>query len=308
MKISIIGAGFVGSTTAYRLVERKTCHELVLLDINEGSAKGKALDMMQAAPFLGADVKVSGTSNYEDTANSDIVVVTAGFPRLAGMDRDDLLHKNAAVIKSVVIEVAKNSPKAIIICVTNPLDVMTYLTYKISGFDSKRVIGMAGMLDTVRLRSFIAEKLQVSASQVQTMVLGTHGTTMVPLISHSYVAGIPIAEFLSEAEIQALVERTIKGGAEIVAHLQNGSAYFAPAGAVFEMIQAIVRNQHRIYPVAAYLEGQYGVEGIYLGVPAKLGKNGVEEVVEMKLSNNEKAALLRAANHVKENIAKLDCV
>ncbi|KKP38541.1 MAG: malate dehydrogenase, malate dehydrogenase [Candidatus Peregrinibacteria bacterium GW2011_GWF2_33_10] len=305
MKISIIGAGFVGSTTAYRLVERKMCHELVLFDVNEGIAKGKALDLRQAAPFLSSDVVIFGTSDYKQMANSNIVIITAGSPRLPGMSRDDLLVKNASIMKSIVPQIVKYAPNCIIICVTNPLDIITYLVYKLSGFDSSRVIGMAGLLDSVRFKAFLAEKLNVSASQIQTMVLGTHGDTMIPLINHTFVAGIPLKDLMSKKDIEASVDRTRHAGAEIVAHLKTGSAYFAPAGSIFEMVQAIVRNQRRIVPASAYLQGEYGFKNVYLGVPVKLGANGLEEIVEINLSDSERKALTKAYAHVQGMIKAL---
>ncbi len=305
MKVSIIGSGFVGSTAAYRLLEKKIVNNVVLLDVNVGSAKGKALDLMQCAPFLYSDVKVKGTDNYEDISGSNIVVITAGFPRIPGMNRDDLQNKNADIIRQVVPNVAKYAPNSIIICVTNPLDVMTYLAYKLSGFHKSKVIGMAGMLDTVRFRAFISEKLKVSTLQVQSMVLGTHGDTMVPLVDHTYVAGISLKELLSLDEIKILVEKTKSAGAEIVGHLKTGSAYFAPAISIFEIIQAITKNQNAIYPVSSYLEGEYGFSGLYLGVPARIGKHGIEEIIEINLTDAEKTAMEIAAKDVKSHITLL---
>lgn len=306
MKITIIGAGFVGSNAAYRLIERKMCHELILLDMNEGTAKGKALDLMQVAPFLSSDVIIRGTNNYADINDSNIVIITAGLPRMSdSMSRDDLMNKNAEIIKSIVPNIVKYAPNSIIICVTNPLDVMTYLTQKLSGFDPRKVIGMAGLLDTVRFKAFIAEKLNISSSQIQTIVLGTHGDTMIPLVNHTYVAGIPLKDLLPLDEIEKLVIRTKDAGAEIVANLKTGSAHFAPAGSIFEMVQCIVRNQRRILPVSAYLNGQYGLSGVYLGVPAKLGINGIDEIIEIPLSSDEKNALDKAYEHVSSMIKNL---
>ncbi|OGJ52008.1 malate dehydrogenase [Candidatus Peregrinibacteria bacterium RIFOXYB2_FULL_32_7] len=305
MKISIIGAGFVGATTAYRLVERKMCHELILLDKDADMAKGKALDLMQAAPSLQSDVMICGTGDYQMIENSDIIIISAGFPRVEGMSRDDLLYKNAEVVKAIVPNIVKYAPKSILICVTNPLDAMTYLVHKLSGFDSKKVIGMAGLLDTERFRAFIAEKLQVSASQVQTIVLGTHGAPMVPIINHTFVAGRPLVEILPPKDIDDLVQRTINAGAEIISYLKTGSAYFAPAGAIFEMTQAIVRNQRKILPASGYLCGQYGFNDIYLGVPLKLNKDGISEIIEINLTKDEQLRLEKAAEHVKKMIAIL---
>jgi malate dehydrogenase len=295
----------VGSSTAMRIGEQGLCDELVLVDVVEGIAEAMALDIGQALPFAGSDTLVSGGVGYEATAGSDVVVITAGLARKPGMTRDDLLFKNVEIVGSVVEQVAPRSPKAILILVTNPLDAMVQLAWKKSGFPSERVIGMAGILDSARFRTFIARELNVSVENVTAFVLGGHGDTMVPLPRYSTVAGIPITDLLPPDRIEALVKRTANGGAEIVALLKSGSAYYAPAAATVEMVEAILKDKKKILPCAAYLDGQYGVKGLYVGVPVKLGRTGVEQVIEIKLTPQEQAAFDRSAAAVRELVDKL---
>jgi len=303
-KISVIGAGFVGATVAQRLLERRLS-DVVLVDVVEGLAAGKALDMMESAPLEGFDQKIQGTTDLAATTNSDIIVMTAGLARKPGMSRDDLLSKNAQIVGGVIEKVAPLSPNAILIIVTNPLDVMSWLAWKKSGFPKERVIGMAGVLDSARFRYFIAEKLNVAPSKVEAMVLGGHGDTMVPLAAHIKVEGEPVSKKMSAQDLEQLVERTRKGGAEIVALLKSGSAWYAPSSAVLEMIEGIVKNDRRVLPCCAWLEGQFGLSETYCGVPVKLGTKGIEEIVVLELTEREKAALESSARHVKEGIAKL---
>jgi malate dehydrogenase len=298
-KISVIGAGFVGSTLAQRLSERDYA-DVVMFDIIPNMPQGKALDMLQAGPVLGYDSMVIGTNDYSDTANSDIVVITSGFPRKPGMTRDDLVKKNQEVVSQVTREVVRTSPNCIIIMVTNPLDAMAQLALHVSGFPRNRVIGMAGVLDTARFRTFIAQELDVSVRDVQAYVLGGHGDTMVPLARMCTVAGIPISQLLSAERIEQIVQRTRDGGAEIVKLLGTGSAYFAPSASVLQMVDSILLDKKMIMPCAAYLQGEYGINGLFVGVPAKLGAGGLEEVVEIELTEEEKALLQKSANAVKE--------
>ncbi|MFN8007713.1 MAG: malate dehydrogenase [Terriglobia bacterium] len=298
-KISIVGSGNVGATMAQRVVD-KGLADVVLIDIIEGVPQGKGLDLLQAGPVEGYDFSILGTNDYKDTAGSDIVVITAGLPRKPGMSRDDLLLKNYEIVKSVTEQVVKFSPDSILIVVSNPLDAMVQTAYKISGFSKKRVIGMAGVLDSARFRTFIAQELKVSVENIHAFVLGGHGDTMVPLPRYSTVAGIPITELLSRERIDALVKRTANGGAEIVSLLKTGSAYYAPSAATVEMAEAILKDKQKILPCAAYLEGEYGIHGLYVGVPAKLGRNGVEEIIQINLTPEEDAALKRSAAAVKE--------
>ncbi|RMD87337.1 MAG: malate dehydrogenase [Calditrichaeota bacterium] len=306
MKITVVGAGHVGATTAQRIAEKELANEVVLVDIVEGLPQGKALDMWESAPVENFDVKVFGTNNYEDTANSDIVVITAGLARRPGMSRDDLLGKNTAIVKSVVENVVENSPACKIIMVTNPLDVMTYVALKVSGFEPNRVFGMAGILDTARYRTFISMELNISVRDIQAIVLGGHGDDMVPLPRYTTIAGIPLTQFLDQQTINKIVERTRQGGAEIVKYLKEGSAYYAPSASVTEMVEAVVKDNKRILPCSAWLNGQYGLNDLYVGVPVKLGKNGVEEIIEIDLTEDELAALRQSAEHVRENIQKLN--
>ncbi len=305
MKITVVGAGNVGATVAQRLVDRELANDVILTDVVEGLPQGKGLDMLESSPVLGSDVKVVGANAYDATAESDIIVITAGIARKPGMSRDDLLSTNAGVLKSVTEQVAPRSPKSIIIVVSNPLDVMVYVALKVSGFDRNRVIGMAGVLDTARFRTFIASELNVSVEDVQAFVLGGHGDSMVPLVRYTSVAGIPLSEFLPTAKIEEMVKRTRQGGAEIVSLLKTGSAYYAPSAAVVQMVEAIVRDKKRILPCSVYLQGEYGMKDVVIGVPVKLGKKGMEQVIEIKLTDAEKAELGKSAEDVKANMAKV---
>jgi malate dehydrogenase len=298
-KISVIGAGFVGSTLAQRLTERDYA-DIVMYDIIPNMPQGKALDMLQAGPVLGYDTLVTGTNDYNDTENSDIVVITSGFPRKPGMSRDDLVKKNQEIVTQVTQEVVKHSPDCIIIIVTNPLDAMAQLAYHVSGFPRNRVIGMAGVLDTARFRTFIAQELNVSVRDVQAYVLGGHGDTMVPLSRMCTVAGVPISQLIPAERIEQIVQRTRDGGAEIVKLLGTGSAYFAPSASVLQMIDSILLDKKMIMPCAVYLQGEYGIDGLFVGVPAKLGAKGLEEIVEIELTDSERALLQQSANAVKE--------
>ena len=305
MKITVIGAGNVGATAACKLVEKDLANELVLLDIVEGIPQGKALDLWESAPIEGFDTRCVGTNSYEETADSDIVVVTAGLPRKPGMSRDDLLDANAKIVKSVAENIKQQSPEAIVIVVSNPLDVMAYATLKVTGFSPERVFGMAGILDTARFRSFVALELGVSVRDISAMVLGGHGDSMVPLPRYTTVAGVSLPEIMDQETIDRLIQRTRDGGAEIVKYLKTGSAYYAPAAAIVEMVESVTKNKNRVLPCACYLTGQYGLEDVYVGVPARLGSRGVIEIVELELTGEEKAALHKSAQDVKANIAKL---
>ncbi len=298
-KITVVGAGFVGSTLAQRLAERDYA-DIAMYDIIPNMPQGKALDMLQAGPVLGYDSLVIGTNDYTDTANSDIVVITSGFPRKPGMSRDDLLKKNQEVITQVTQEVVKYSPNCTIIMVTNPLDAMAQLAYHVSGFPRNRVIGMAGVLDTARFRTFIAQELNVSVRDVQAYVLGGHGDTMVPLSRMCTVAGLPISQLIPAERIEQIVQRTRDGGAEIVQLLGTGSAYFAPSAAILQMVDSILLDKKMIMPCAVYLQGEYGIHGLFVGVPVKLGANGLEQIVEVELNESEQALLQKSANAVKE--------
>lgn len=299
-KISVIGSGFTGATTALYLAQ-KELGNVVLLDIkeNENPTKGKALDMQETAPIQGFDSWITGTSDYADTADSDIVVITAGIARKPGMSRDDLVSTNAKVMRAVTKEVARYSPDAIIIVLTNPVDAMTYAAFKESGFPKERVIGQSGVLDTARFRTFVAAELNISVKDVSGFVLGGHGDDMVPLIRYSYAGGIPLEKLLPTDRIDAIVNRTRKGGGEIVQLLGNGSAYYAPAAAIVEMVEVILKDQRRILPAIAYLDGEYGFHDLYLGVPTILGANGIERVLELELTEDETAALQRSADSVR---------
>jgi malate dehydrogenase len=306
MKITVVGAGHVGATTALRLAEKRLANEVVVIDILEGIPAGKALDLWESAPVEGFDCKVIGSTNdYSLTKNSDLVVITAGLARKPGMSRDDLQATNAGIVKTVTENVVNNSPQCKIITVTNPLDVMTYVAMKVSGFEPNRVFGMAGVLDTARYRTFIAMELNVSVRDISALVLGGHGDDMVPLPRLTTVGGIPLPELLSQDRINAIVDRTKNGGAEIVKYLKEGSAYYAPSAAVAEMVESVVNDSKRVLPCAAWLSGQYGLKDVYVGVPVKLGKNGVEHIYELKLSATEMKMLQDSAGRVKENIAKL---
>ena len=303
-KVTVIGAGNVGATTAQRIAEAGLA-DVVLVDIVEGLPQGKGLDLAEAAPVVGHDATVTGTNDYADTAGSDIVVVTSGLARQPGMSRDDLMAKNAGIVRAVVEQAAKHSPKAILIVVTNPLDAMCHVAMQASGFPRERVIGMAGVLDSARFRTFIARELGVSVADTHAFVLGGHGDAMVPLPRYSTVAGIPITELLSPERVQALVERTANGGAEIVGLLKTGSAFYAPAASTFEMVEAILLDRKRVLPCATYLTGEYGVEGLFVGVPVVLGAAGMERVIEIKLTAAEQAAFEHSADAVRELVAKL---
>lgn len=300
-KISVIGGGFTGATTAF-LLAQKELGDVVLVDIPamENPTKGKALDMFEASPVQGFDANIIGTSNYEDTANSDIVVITAGIARKPGMSRDDLVKTNQKIMQAVTKEIVTYSPNCIIVVLTNPVDAMTYTVYKESGFPKKRVIGQSGVLDTARFRSFIAMELNISVKDITGFVLGGHGDEMVPLVRYSYAGGIPLEKLIEKERLDQIVERTRKGGGEIVNLLGNGSAYYAPAASIVEMCEAIVKDQRRILPTITYLEGEYGYDGIYLGVPTILGANGIEQVLELDLLDSEKEQLDRSVESVKK--------
>jgi malate dehydrogenase len=298
-KITVVGAGNVGANCAMWIAGKELA-DVVLVDVVEGVPQGKGLDLLQSGPVNGYDVMITGANDYTPTADSDIVIVTAGFPRKPGMSRDDLLLANYEVVKTATEQAAKNSPDAIIIVVTNPLDAMAQTALMVSKFPKQRVIGMAGVLDTARFRTFIAMELGVSVENVTAVVLGGHGDTMVPLVRLTNVAGIPLTELLDEAKINALVTRTQNGGAEIVKHLKTGSAYYAPSAAAVEMAESILKDKKKVLPCAAYLEGEYGINGLYVGVPCKLGAAGIEKIYELKLTPEETAALHKSASAVKE--------
>jgi malate dehydrogenase len=298
-KVTVVGAGNVGAAVAQRLVDKQMA-DVVLLDILEGVPQGKALDMLESGPIEGFDVKIRGTNDYADTANSDLVVMTAGFARKPGMSRDDLLRANYEIVKGAIGKVAPYSPEAILIVVTNPLDAMAQTAFKVSGFPRNRVIGMAGVLDAARYRTFIAEALNVSVRDVHGFVLGGHGDTMVPVPRYTTVAGIPVGDLMPREQLKAIIERTRDGGAEIVNLLKTGSAFYAPSAAVVEMIDAIFKDRKKILPCAAYLEGEYGIHGVFVGVPVKLGAHGIKQIVEIKLTPEEQAALQQSAAAVKE--------
>jgi malate dehydrogenase len=302
-KITVVGGGNVGATTAQRLAEKELARQVILVDIVEGIPQGKGLDQWESAPIEGFDTRVIGTNSYDETAGSEIVVVTAGIARKPGMSRDDLLNTNAGIVKQVSENLRETSPDAIIIMVSNPLDVMSYVAKQVTGFPRERVLGMAGVLDTARYRSFIAEALDVSVRDIQAMVLGGHGDTMVPLISYTSVSGIPITQFISTEKLQAIVDRTRNGGAEIVKFLKTGSAYYAPSSAAVQMCEAIVHDQKRILPCAAWLEGEYGMSGLFLGVPCKIGRAGLEKIIEVELTQAEREALEKSAEAVREPMA-----
>jgi malate dehydrogenase len=301
-KITVVGAGNVGATCAQRLAERDYA-DIVLVDIIEGMPQGKALDILQSGPVVGYDSYVVGTNGYDDTAGSDVAIITSGVPRKPGMSRDDLVLTNMKIVKSVTEELVKRSPDCIIIVVANPLDAMAQLAYKVSGFPRNRVIGMSGILDTARFRTFVAQELNVSVTDVAAYVLGGHGDTMIPLIRMATVGGVPLTEVMPQEKISKIVERTVKGGGEIVALLKTGSAFYAPSAGAAQMVDAIVLDKKQILPCAAYLDGEYGVKGVFVGVPTKLGQGGVEEIIEIKLTADEQAALNKSADAVRELIA-----
>jgi malate dehydrogenase len=305
MKITVIGAGNVGATTAQRLADKALANEIVLVDVVEGIPQGKALDMFEASPVEKMDVRVIGTNGYDETANSDIVVITAGIARKPGMSRDDLMNTNSAIVKSCAEAAVAKSPNAIFIIVSNPLDVMAYVAMKATGLPRHRVIGMAGVLDAARFRSFIALELNVSVEDVNAFVLGGHGDTMVPLARYSTVAGIPITELMDAPTVERLIKRTREGGIEIVNHLKTGSAYYAPSASTVAMVESIVKDKKRILPCSVLLEGEYGLSGMFVGVPIKLGKKGMEQIIQIKLNPDEQAALGKSAADVQSSIAKL---
>lgn len=305
-KITVVGAGHVGEVCAQRVAEKELCQEVVLVDIVDGIPQGKGLDQWQSAPVEGFDTRVSGSTDYAPAEGSDLFIVTAGIARKPGMSRDDLLRTNAGIVRSVGQEIARVAPDAVVIVVSNPLDVMAAVMKEATGFPRERVVGMAGVLDTARFRAFIAMELDVSVQDIQALVLGGHGDTMVPLASYASVSGIPLTQLVSPDRLEALVDRTRNGGAEIVGFLKTGSAYYAPSAAAVQMAEAVVKNQRRILPAAAYLDGEYGESGIYLGVPCKLGAGGLIEIVEVELTGAEKTALARSASHVRATMAGLD--
>src|SRR6202161_4581576 len=301
-KVTVVGSGSVGATSPHWIAAKELA-DVVLIDIVEGVPQGKGLDLLEAMPIEKRDSHIIGTQDYADTANSDIVAIPAGIPRKPGMSRDDLLNTNHAIMNDVVGKIVKHSPTRILIIVSNPLDAMAQAAYKMSGFPRERVIGMAGVLDSSRFRAFISEELKVSVENVTAFVLGGHGDTMVPLPRYSTVAGIPITELMDAATVARLVQRTRDGGAEIVKYLKTGSAYYAPSAAVAEMVEAILKDKKKILPCAAYLEGEYGIKGLYVGVPVKLGSKGIEQIIQIKLTPEEKAALDKSAEAVKELVA-----
>jgi len=302
-KITVVGAGNVGATTAQRLAEKSLARTVVLVDVIEGVPQGKGLDQWESAPIEGFDTRVVGANDYGAAAGSDVFVVTAGIARKPGMSRDDLVRTNADIVKQVSQQIKQSSPNAIVIVVSNPLDVMCWVTKQVTGFPRERVIGMAGVLDTARYRSFLAEALDVSVEDIQAMVLGGHGDTMVPLVSYTTVSGIPVTQLLDKAKLDKIVDRTRNGGAEIVAFLKTGSAYYAPSAAAVQMVESIALDKKRVLPCAAWLEGEYGLSGIYCGVPCKLGRKGLEQILQVQLSADEKTALAKSASAVKETMA-----
>lgn len=306
MKVTVVGAGNVGATCANVIAHKELVNEVILLDIKEGTAEGKSLDMWQTAPINMYDTRIKGVTNdYAATADSDVVVITSGLPRKPGMSRDDLIATNAGIVKSVTENIVKYSPNTIIIVVSNPLDVMTYCSYLTAGFDSKRVFGMAGILDTARYCAFLAEALNTSPKDIKAVLMGGHGDTMVPLPRYTTVAGIPVTELISAEKLEAIVQRTKVGGGELV-NLMGTSAWYAPGAAAAQMVEAIVRDQKRIFPVCAWLQGEYGMKDVYLGVPVKLGKNGIEEIIELKLNADEMDLLNKSSVAVKEVMSVLD--
>jgi malate dehydrogenase len=303
--ITVVGAGNVGATTAQRIAEKALARRVVLVDVVEGIPQGKALDQWESAPVEGFDTRVVGSNGYEPTAGSAVVVITAGIARKPGMSRDDLLATNAAIVRDVSENVRRTSPDAVVIVVSNPLDIMCYVAKEATGFPRERVLGMAGVLDTARYRAFLADALDVSVQDIQAMVLGGHGDTMVPLVAYTTVSGIPVTQLLEAPALEAIVQRTRNGGAEIVQHLKTGSAYYAPSAAAVQMVEAVVRDQRRILPCAVWLEGEYGLSGLFLGVPCKLGRRGLHGIIEVELSASERAALAASAESVRGPMAAL---
>jgi malate dehydrogenase len=299
-KITVVGAGNVGATAAQRVAEKELARTVVMVDVVEGIPQGKALDQWQSAPIEGFDSRVIGTNGYDETAGSDIVIITAGIARKPGMSRDDLLNTNAGIVKQVAENIKRTSRNAIVIVVSNPLDVMAWVAKEVTGFPRERVIGMAGVLDTARYRAFLAEAIDVSVRDIHAMVLGGHGDTMVPLISYTTVSGIPVTQFIDRARLDEIVDRTRNGGAEIVKHLKTGSAYYAPSAGAVEMAEAIVKDSKRVLPCSAWLDGEYGLRGLFLGVPCKLGRKGLEQIIEVELTADERAALAKSAEAVRD--------
>ena len=299
-KITVVGAGHVGATTAQRIAEKELAREVVLVDILEGIPMGKGLDQTQSGPVEGFDSRVIGANDYGPAAGSEVFVVTAGIPRKPGMSRDDLVKTNADIVKSVIQEIKKVAPKSVVIMVSNPLDVMAWVAKEVTGFPRERVLGMAGILDTARFRTFLAEAIDVSVEDIQAMVLGGHGDSMVPLISYTTVSGIPVTQLIKPDELDAIVERTRKGGGEIVSYLKTGSAYYAPSSGAVQMVEAVVKDKKRLLPCAAWLEGEFGLSGLFVGVPCKLGGGGLEKIVEIELTKDEQAALEKSAEAVKK--------
>src|SRR4051812_40318842 len=304
-KITVVGAGNVGATTAQRIAEKELARTVVMVDVVEGIPQGKGLDQWQSAPIEGFDSRIIGTNTYDETRDSQIVVITAGIARKPGMSRDDLLNTNAGIVKQVSEQIKATSPNAILIVVSNPLDVMSYVAMKVTGFPRERVLGMAGVLDTGRYRAFLAEALDVSVRDIQAMVLGGHGDTMVPLINYTTISGIPVTQLLDRKILDVIVDGTRNGGAEIVKYLKTGSAYYAPSSGAVQMAEAIVRDQKRVLPCAAWLEGEYGMSGLFLGVPVKLGRGGMEKVLEVELTSKERVDLGKSAEAVREPMSKL---
>ena len=301
-KITVVGAGHVGATTAQRVAEKELARQVVLIDIIEGIPQGKGLDMSESAPIEGFDSRIVGTNDYALAEGSELVIVAAGIARKPGMSRDDLVNTNVQIVKSVSAEIKRYAPDSIVIVVSNPLDVMSWVAKEVTGFPRERVIGMAGVLDTARYRSFIAEALDVSVQDIQAMVLGGHGDTMVPLISCTTVSGIPVTQLMERKSLDAIVERTRKGGAEIVGYLKTGSAYYAPSSAATQMAESIARDKKRVLPCAAWMQGEYGIEGLFLGVPCKLGASGLEQIIEVELSSKESVALRKSADAVRRTM------
>jgi malate dehydrogenase len=304
-KITVVGAGNVGATTAQRLAEKSLARTVVMVDVVEGVPQGKGLDQWESAPIEGFDTRVIGTNGYDETAGSEIVVITAGIARKPGMSRDDLLNTNAGIVKQVSEQIKQTSPDAILILVSNPLDAMSYVAMRTTGFPRERVLGMAGVLDTARYRSFLADALDISVEDIHAMVLGGHGDTMVPLVSYTTVSGIPVTQLIDRAKLDSIVDRTRNGGAEIVKFLKTGSAYYAPSAAAVQMCEAIALDRKRILPCAAWLTGEYGMRDIFLGVPCKLGRAGLEQILEVELTKDERAALEKSADAVRELIAAI---
>jgi malate dehydrogenase len=304
-KITVVGAGHVGATTAQRLAEKSLARTVVMVDVVEGVPQGKGLDQWQSAPIEGFDSRLIGSNGYDETGGSDIVVITAGIARKPGMSRDDLLNTNAGIVKQVSEQIKRTSPNAIIVMVSNPLDAMSYVAMKVTGFPRERILGMAGVLDTARYRAFLAEAIDVSVEDIQAMVLGGHGDTMVPLVSYTTVSGIPITQLIDRKQLDAIVDRTRTGGAEIVKYLKTGSAYYAPSAAAVQMCEAIALDKKRVLPCAAWLTGEYGMRDIFLGVPCKLGRSGLEQILEVELTEKERDALEKSADAVRELIAAI---